>query len=231
MAEKIMRGMVIRQRFTVAYILIIVGAVLALMATTYMQLTGAMPPYWTFIVPIGILLLAIIGILGLFLKYLATSFTITDREIIKNEGIVTRTVRSIPFTKVDNITQRRGILDLVLQTGTLIIETPAGPGPEIIMHFLPSSALPQIEELVKCRMAGKDMPAGMKGKCDVAEDVVSREKTVKTYDEEMPARETPYGRRTGRDEMRPIIEYEEEDDSVRRAERQLAKKKQAKKRK
>jgi len=69
----------------------------------------------------------LIGILWLFawpmLRWATTHFVITDRRVMFRHGIITRTGIDIPMARINTVQFRHGLVDRILRTGTLIIES------------------------------------------------------------------------------------------------------------
>jgi len=151
MAEQI----ILKPKFIVVYILIILAAIVLLAALAYYNYTGDVSASYFSIFSFGVIVLAALALLAVFLKYLALTYKISEHEVIFSEGIITRTTRTIPVKKIDNITIKRDIRDLILTTGSVSIETPAGPGPEIVMKFVDSGRLEEVEKRLK-QLIGKE---------------------------------------------------------------------------
>lgn len=60
-----------------------------------------------------------------FLRWLTTTYTITDRRVITRSGIITRTGHDLPLRRISNVTYERSIVDRMLGCGTLVFETAA----------------------------------------------------------------------------------------------------------
>ncbi len=58
-----------------------------------------------------------------FLTWWTTHFVITDRRVMFRHGLLTRTGIDIPLARVNSVEFRHGLLDRMLRTGTLIIES------------------------------------------------------------------------------------------------------------
>jgi uncharacterized membrane protein YdbT with pleckstrin-like domain len=71
--------------------------------------------------------LVVIGWLTLwpFLNWLTTHFVITDRRVMYRQGVLTRSGIDIPLARILHVEFRRRLLDRMLRTGTLIIESAA----------------------------------------------------------------------------------------------------------
>lgn len=58
-----------------------------------------------------------------FLNWWTTHFVITDRRVMFRHGVLTRSGIDIPLARVNSVEFRHGLLDRMLRTGTLIIES------------------------------------------------------------------------------------------------------------
>ena len=65
-----------------------------------------------------------------FLNWLTTHFVITDRRVMFRHGLLTRQGIDIPLARINSVEFRHGLIDRMVRTGTLIIESasqdPAG---------------------------------------------------------------------------------------------------------
>jgi len=139
----------LKPKFIVLYILVAIVAIIMLGLLAYLYYAGEILPEFFTVFFFGIVILALIAFLAIFLKYLSTTYKITEKEIISIEGLITQTKRSVPFSKIDNVTIHRGLLDLILQTGSIYIDTPGGPGIPIIMYWIDAEKLSSLDELIR----------------------------------------------------------------------------------
>jgi uncharacterized membrane protein YdbT with pleckstrin-like domain len=58
-----------------------------------------------------------------FLNWWTTHFVITDRRVMFRHGVLTRNGIDIPLARINSVEFRHGVLDRILRTGTLIIES------------------------------------------------------------------------------------------------------------
>jgi len=74
---------------------------------------------------IGAIWLVVVGWLSLwpFLTWWTTHFVITARRVMFRHGLLTRTGIDIPLARVNSVEFRHGLVDRMLRTGTLIIES------------------------------------------------------------------------------------------------------------
>lgn len=76
---------------------------------------------------IGGIWLVLVGWLTLwpFLDWLTTHFVVTDRRVMFRHGLLTRSGIDIPLARINSVEFRHGLLDRMLRTGTLVIESAA----------------------------------------------------------------------------------------------------------
>lgn len=72
-----------------------------------------------------------------FLKWLTTSYVVTDRRIITRVGVIARLGRDMPISRINDVTfEHSGILERVLGCGTLIVES-AGERGQLVLRDVP----------------------------------------------------------------------------------------------
>jgi membrane protein YdbS with pleckstrin-like domain len=79
---------------------------------------------------IGWIVLAVVGVavvarftLTPLMRWYTTHFVLTSRRVLVRQGVLTRTGLDIPMTRINSVRFRHGLLDRMLGTGTLIIES------------------------------------------------------------------------------------------------------------
>jgi len=60
-----------------------------------------------------------------FLAWLTTHFVITDRRVMYRHGVLTRAGIDIPLARINSVEFRHGLIDRMVRTGTLVIESAA----------------------------------------------------------------------------------------------------------
>lgn len=70
-----------------------------------------------------------------FLRWLTTTYTVTDRRIITRRGILNKTGHDLPLRRINNVNYERSLTDRILGCGTLVLETAAGQ--PLVLHDLP----------------------------------------------------------------------------------------------
>ncbi len=56
-----------------------------------------------------------------FLRWLTWTYTLTNRRLIEQKGILTRSGRIIPLARVNDVAYEKGVVDRILRCGTLIV--------------------------------------------------------------------------------------------------------------
>ena len=74
---------------------------------------------------IGVIWLILVGWLVAWplLNWRSTHFVITDRRVMFRHGLLTRTGIDIPLARINSVEFRHGLIDRMVRTGTLIIES------------------------------------------------------------------------------------------------------------
>lgn len=73
---------------------------------------------------LGLAVLAVLFLWGTvlpFLRWLTWTYTLTNRRLIEQKGILTRKGRVIPLARINDVEYEKGVIDRVLRCGTLII--------------------------------------------------------------------------------------------------------------
>jgi uncharacterized membrane protein YdbT with pleckstrin-like domain len=87
------------------------------------------------ILVIGLVLLALYSVRP-FLRWITTHFVITDRRVLVRTGILARTGRDVPLSRINDITFSHTFLERILGCGTLVIES-AGERGQVTMTEVP----------------------------------------------------------------------------------------------
>lgn len=56
-----------------------------------------------------------------FLRWLAATYTLTNRRLITRRGLITRKGRDIPLGRISDVSYSKGLLDRIFGCGTLIV--------------------------------------------------------------------------------------------------------------
>ena len=106
-----------------AIILIVLGAVVGL-GIAFFPLDWQP---WANYVLIALALIVFIWLVLIpFLRWMTSTYTITDRRIITRKGIINKVGHDLPLRRINNVNYERSLTDRMLGCGTLILETAAG---------------------------------------------------------------------------------------------------------
>jgi uncharacterized membrane protein YdbT with pleckstrin-like domain len=112
----------------------LIGPVLALLVLTALASFGAAvvnrmdwDPRARQIVVAVIGVIWLVGVVWLtlrpFLAWRSTHFVITDRRVMYRHGLFTRSGIDIPLARINSVEFRHGVLDRMVRSGTLVIES------------------------------------------------------------------------------------------------------------
>lgn len=71
-----------------------------------------------------------------FLEWLFESFIITDRRLAHRAGVIRRTGRDLPLSRVADVSYDRSLWDRMFRCGTLVVQT-AGESGDIVFDDIP----------------------------------------------------------------------------------------------
>jgi uncharacterized membrane protein YdbT with pleckstrin-like domain len=71
-----------------------------------------------------------------FLKWVTTHFVVTDRRVLVRTGILARSGRDIPLSRINDITFSHTFLERLLGCGTLVVES-AGERGQVTLADVP----------------------------------------------------------------------------------------------
>lgn len=93
----------------------------------------------------GLAVLAAIIFWGIpLLRWRTTSYELTSRRLRLRSGILTRTGRDFPLSRISDVSFSQGVLDRVLGSGRLVIES-AGEHGELVLTEIPQVQRVQAE--------------------------------------------------------------------------------------
>ena len=81
-----------------------------------------------------------------FLKWVTTRYVLTNRRVVIRSGVLARSGRDIPLTRVNDVSFRHSLIDRMLGCGTLTIES-AGEHGQVILPEVPTVELVQRQVL------------------------------------------------------------------------------------
>jgi uncharacterized membrane protein YdbT with pleckstrin-like domain len=71
-----------------------------------------------------------------FLNWLTTRYVVTNRRVLMRNGVMSRTGRDVPLTRVNDVSFSRSIVERLFGSGTLIIES-AGDRGQVMLKDVP----------------------------------------------------------------------------------------------
>jgi uncharacterized membrane protein YdbT with pleckstrin-like domain len=72
-----------------------------------------------------------------FLKWLTTSYVVTDRRLITRVGVIARSGRDMPLSRINDVTfEHTNLLERMLGCGTLVVES-AGERGQLVLRDVP----------------------------------------------------------------------------------------------
>ena len=91
------------------------------------------------------------------LRWRTTSYELTNRRLRLRAGILTRTGRDFPLTRISDVSFQQGLLDRLLGCGRLVVESPGEHG-QLVLTEIPSvqhvqATLFQLVEHEQARLA------------------------------------------------------------------------------
>jgi uncharacterized membrane protein YdbT with pleckstrin-like domain len=80
---------------------------------------------------IGVVAVIVVGFMP-FLRWVTTTYTLTNRRFVMRHGILSRSGRDIPLTRVNDVSFEHSLIERMLGTGTLVVES-AGEHGQLVL--------------------------------------------------------------------------------------------------
>lgn len=94
-------------------------------------------------------------------RYLTFRYRFEEKELVVRSGLLFRQVRSIPYTRIQNLDAVQGIFQRLLNVVEVQIQTGGGTEPEAKMNVIPAAAVPELRDRVFAgRAAGAHIASG-----------------------------------------------------------------------
>ena len=95
---------------------------------------------------IGLIVLAIVARWSLwpFLNWLTSRYIVTNERILTNHGVIRRYGRTMPLSRVNDVSFDHGLVDRMLGCGTLVVSS-AGEQGQLLLHDVPKVEIVQRE--------------------------------------------------------------------------------------
>jgi len=103
-------------------------------------LLAVVDPSWAKWTVTGVALVLVLALFGVpFLRWRTTHIVITTKRVVTRVGILTRTGRDVPLTRVNDVSFSETLLERVLRCGTLTVES-AGERGQVVLTDVPRVA-------------------------------------------------------------------------------------------
>ncbi|GAA0330614.1 PH domain-containing protein [Actinoallomurus spadix] len=87
------------------------------------------------IAAVAVVVILVVGLIP-FLRWVTTSYTLTNRRFVLRHGILSRSGRDIPLTRVNDVSFEHNLIQRILGTGTLIVES-GGENGQLVLKNIP----------------------------------------------------------------------------------------------
>ncbi|MFH0818258.1 MAG: PH domain-containing protein [Candidatus Micrarchaeota archaeon] len=88
-----------------------------------------------------------------FIFQLSRTYYFSAEEVAIEQGLFSKTTRSVPTANIDNLTVRRSIFGRLLGFGDICVDTPGGTGYELVMLHIEINTLNEVVSEMKEHMA------------------------------------------------------------------------------
>ena len=115
-----------------SWVLAVAGAVVAC--------TSLQPPRWAELAIAGLMVLSLLWLLARYLRWVTTSFVVTNERLILRKGVLRRSGREILLDRLTDITYKQTLTDRLLRCGDILLESPGREGQEVFVDLPRPSA-------------------------------------------------------------------------------------------
>ena len=114
---------------------VVLTAVIAAVAIFFIPDGGSQMLFRLIVAAAGVLVIIVVGLLP-FLRWVTTSYTLTNRRFVMRHGILSRSGRDIPLTRVNDVSFEHSLIQRMLGTGTLVVES-GGEHGQLVLKNIP----------------------------------------------------------------------------------------------
>ncbi len=86
---------------------------------------------WVDWIALGALALAVLWLVGRYIRWVSTSLVVTDRRLIRRTGVLARSGREIPLAALTDISYHQRLLQRMIGAGDLLLESAGRQGQEV----------------------------------------------------------------------------------------------------
>ncbi len=94
-----------------------------------------------------------------WLRARSVRYELLAEEIVIREGLFAQELRHVPFTRIQSVSERRGLLHRLIGVSELVLESGSGGRPEAVMRVLDPRSAAQLAEALQLHRAGRAEPA------------------------------------------------------------------------
>jgi uncharacterized membrane protein YdbT with pleckstrin-like domain len=119
-----------------------IPVVVAIAAFAVTQLPSGSSHTWEALAIVGAALLVLIfTFVRPWLRWVTTSYVVTTHRVVLRNGILSRSGRDVPLSRINDVTFEHGVVERILRSGTLIVES-AGERGQVTL-----ADVPRVEEV------------------------------------------------------------------------------------
>lgn len=113
-------------RPVLAVAVVLAGAIVALQYS---------PPRWAELAIAGVMVLSLLWLVARYLRWVTTSFVVTNQRLILRKGVLRRSGREILIDRLTDITYKQTLTDRLLRCGDILLESPGREGREVLVDL------------------------------------------------------------------------------------------------
>lgn len=113
----------------------VLAAIVAGVVIFFIPDGGAQTLIRLIVAAVGVVAILVVGLIP-FLRWVTTTYTLTNRRFVMRHGILSRSGRDIPLTRVNDVSFRHNLIQRILGTGTLIVES-GGENGQLVLANIP----------------------------------------------------------------------------------------------
>ena len=105
--------------------------------------------HWDWYIALIVILVYVVWLVYRILKLRSTSYTVSTETILIEHGILFRSTEEVEFSRVKNITMKRGVFRALLGVGDISFELSDSVVPKVVLRSIPEprAALERIQEV------------------------------------------------------------------------------------
>jgi membrane protein YdbS with pleckstrin-like domain len=89
-------------------------------------------PRWADLAIAGVMVVCLLWLVRRYLRWVTTSFVVTNQRLIVRKGVFRRSGREILIDRLTDITYKQTLTDRLLRSGDILLESPGREGQEVL---------------------------------------------------------------------------------------------------